>query len=78
MAIVSEEKFEQIVSIPMTVLGGLQPVRTVLRRLFATVSIPMTVLGGLQLLAQIASDGGKCVSIPMTVLGGLQRRHGHS
>ena len=24
MAIVSEEKFEQIVSIPMTVLGGLQ------------------------------------------------------
>ncbi len=63
------------VSIPMTVLGGLQFVAlSLLFRYRTTVSIPMTVLGGLQfdprdVLYKAVTVN---VSIPMTVLGGLQ------
>ena len=61
------------VSIPMTVLGGLQFHRhRGLAYARVTVSIPMTVLGGLQYAIDSAVSLGTSVSIPMTVLGGLQ------
>ena len=62
------------VSIPMTVLGGLQykepPAMHCTRH---RVSIPMTVLGGLQFHRHRGLAYARVtVSIPMTVLGGLQ------
>ena len=43
------------VSIPMTVLGGLQFHGYLISFLFSSVSIPMTVLGGLQFM-EVAHD----------------------
>ena len=65
---------EMIVSIPITVLGGLQQDRGNRERRQFRVSIPITVLGGLQ--PECASLFGRkeIVSIPITVLGGLQHK----
>ena len=61
-----------LVSIPMTVLGGLQSSASVARPMNFLVSIPMTVLGGLQCPDPSFEGNMYLVSIPMTVLGGLQ------
>ncbi len=62
------------VSIPMTVLGGLQlSLLPISESRKDVVSIPMTVLGGLQHVWNIKPSHLEAwVSIPMTVLGGLQ------
>ena len=60
------------VSIPMTVLGGLQFFSHKEELSCTQVSIPMTVLGGLQLAEFLRTLNMMDVSIPMTVLGGLQ------
>ena len=62
------------VSIPITVLGGLQPGDGRRPHPAAVVSIPITVLGGLQRdLSLFDRLVDLVVSIPITVLGGLQR-----
>ena len=61
------------VSIPMTVLGGLQHIENKTIVSYNVVSIPMTVLGGLQHdIIEATDNTDEKVSIPMTVLGGLQ------